>query len=158
MEHLTSPDPDDDRQFSLIVVEEFEDILANLETTSPYLALLTAIDFAGDSPGVRRTIERLIARGLAYFSSWGAGCEALHDLVDRVDTESGHFNPDTTEDDVLLTVWNNGRTLEETMWDFVYASCPAERYMNGCKTYIVVAQLQYADYIRSSWNLATQPA
>ena len=93
MERLARPHLDDDREFSLIVVEKFEEIPAKLQTISPYFGLLTAIDFAGDSPDRRRAIERLIAQGLAYFSSWGVGCEELHDLVDRVDMESGHFDP-----------------------------------------------------------------
>ncbi len=156
MEHLTSPHPDDDREFSLIVVEKFEEIPARLQTTGPYFALLTAIDFAGYSPDVRRAIDHLIVQGLAYFSSWGADCEALHDLVDRVDRESGHFDPNDP-DCVLMTVWNTKRTLEETMWAFVYASCPAERYVGDCKSYIVAAAPLYADRIRTRWSVATLP-
>jgi hypothetical protein len=157
VEHLASPHPDCEGQFSLIVVEQFEEIPTRLQMTSPYFGLLVAIDFAGDSPDLRDAIGRLITQGLAYFSSWGGGCEAMHDLVDRVDRESGHFNPNTTEDDVLMTVWNSNRTLEETMWDFAYASCPAERYINGCKSYIIAAQLRYANQIRSGWAVATLP-
>lgn len=155
MELLTSPYPDDDRQFSLVVVERFEEIPAKLQTSSAYFALLSAIDFTGDSLSMRDAIEYLIAQGLAYFSSWGAGCEALHDLVDRIDMESGYFNPNTTENDVLMTVWNSKETLERTMWDFVHASCPAERYIDDCKNYIVAVEPKYANRIRSGWTAAT---
>ncbi len=155
MENLTSPYAEDGRQFSLIVVERFEEIPARLQMTSSCFALLAAMDFTGDSPDMRDAIERLIDNGLVFFSSWGTGCEALHDLVDRVDMDSGHFDPNASFDDVLMTVWNSKRTLEETMWDFANAPCIAGRYVDDCKRFFIATESRYAERVRNGWTLAT---
>ncbi len=119
-----------ERDLFLLSAPRISDVPGTLELPSRYFGVLLACDADDiDDAVVVNLASSLVANGMRYFCSWGRDCERVHDLVDSVTSEK---DPPETEDSVIITMWFEGKSLDEALWQFLYVAFPANDYEADC--------------------------
>jgi hypothetical protein len=131
-------------------VENFEDLLREIQPTSRYFGLFLALDGrGGDDDLIRSVADGLVAKGLASCCVWGPECEPFHDLVDGAAFAENSLNEG--RDDVIMTTWHDHDTLPEALWYFVECAIATPKYEATCTDWIAasVGSTEWADVIRN---------
>lgn len=68
-----------------------------------------------------------LGKGMAYFSSWGPGCERFHDIVDEVILEDdlGDRRFVGSDESVCMTTWHAKHELDEALDFFARFARPS---------------------------------
>jgi hypothetical protein len=112
-------------EIEVLFVNSIDELVARLPYRRSYFTLLLAWD-APEIPqsDLIKIFRPLVDRGLAYFCSWGKGCEEVHDAVDLSDLEKQREFGES--DFFQMTTWHKNDTLEEAVWFFVNCAIPSE--------------------------------
>ena len=84
---------------------------------------------------IATTAEKLLALGCVYFCCRGAGCERVHDIVDEVSVGDGSTNVAWLD---VMTTWHDKGSLNDAVVFFLDSACPADRYLNDCRTALAI--------------------
>jgi hypothetical protein len=86
-----------------------------------------------------------VGRGLFWVSTWGQGCERVHDLFDRADL--ARFEP---TDGIVMSTWHADETLAEALFLF-WSAFPSEGRAGGrARIALTFGPPQWADLVRRS--------
>jgi len=86
-----------------------------------------------------------VCRGLFWVSTWGPGCERVHDLFDRADLARNE-----PTDGIVMSTWHADETLTEALFLF-WSAFPSERRAGGrARIALTVGPPQWADLVRRS--------
>src|SRR2546426_5621848 len=103
---------------------------------SPHFGCFLAMDATRVPDDVIRVFARgLLGAGAAYFATWGPDCERVHDLIDEEDHVLNGLRGD---DDVIMTSWLDGQSLDEAIWESVYVAFPAPCYESTCQSLVAI--------------------
>jgi hypothetical protein len=116
---------------------------ADLQIFSKYFRLFVAADsISASRDQIAAFVGDALMNGMVYCCSWGAGCERLHDIVDKVWVagESGSQRlARPTTDDTVMTTWHEDETLEDALEFFVRSALPTPGYEAESNFWVVVA-------------------
>jgi hypothetical protein len=120
--------------------------LDGLPALSSHFALFMAFDLSEVADQTMLECgRRLLGRGLAYACCWGEDCERWHDAIDVGRLE---LHDDPTVDNVIMTTWHEGESLEDALYFFGRLALPAANYLDTCVDYVIAASPNYTDVIR----------
>jgi hypothetical protein len=123
------------RSLYLCSSDELEQLTDKIQSDSAYFGLLIALDASKvDDDQIRKAASGLLSKGLAYLCAWGPDCERVHDLFDQAAIE---INEKLSADDVVMTTWHSGESLEEALWFFAHAAFPTKFFWQKCTDWIV---------------------
>jgi len=123
------------KDFYLISGKTIDAIIAHVASTSPFFGLFVAVDAQKiESKKIIELAEALVPKGLAYLCAWGPDCERVHDCFDEILSDA---NPESTDENVVMTTWHEDDSFEEALWYFVNSAGPAKDYAGTCKDWIV---------------------
>jgi hypothetical protein len=115
---------------NVLSIGTIDELSERLPHRRPHFLLFLAWD-APDMPQEKlvELFRPLVDRGLVYFCAWGAKCEAVHDAVDRSDTQK-HYETGTelSADSILLTTWHTRDSLAKAIWYFKVCALPAKSF------------------------------
>jgi hypothetical protein len=115
-------------EIEVLFVNSIDELAARLPHHHTYFTLLLAWDAPEISQSELIKIFRpLVDIGMAYFCSWGKGCEEVHDAVDLADLEREREFGES--DYFQMTTWHKNDTLADAMWFFVNCAIPAEDHV-----------------------------
>jgi hypothetical protein len=125
------------KKVHLCVASSLEELPTLVEGRPSKFVLFVAADAlsVGDE-GIRSVAAKLLAQGMVYLCVWGPDGARVEDLTDRVTIER---NPNETEADVVVTVWQAKHSLEEAVWFFVCCAYPAPAYERDTSDWIAAA-------------------
>src|SRR5436190_13074220 len=90
-----------DRSLFLLDIPSMDAIPAHIELGSRYFACFIDANAQAIPNEIMLSAARVLIRnGAAYVSTWGEGCENVHDIVDEAMLE---FDPDPTDESVIMT-------------------------------------------------------
>lgn len=84
---------------------------------------------------IARCAEHLLTLGCVYFCCRGAGCERVHDVIDEVLVSNGSTNVAWLN---VMTTWHDKDSLYDAAAFFLDSACPADRYLNDCRTALAI--------------------
>jgi hypothetical protein len=109
----------------------------NLCLASERFGLFLAVDATElTDESVLQTARIAVRQGMVCLSSWGPGCERVHDLFDVAVVEKRP--PTRRPDAVTLTAWHDD-TLEDALWFFTYALWPSGDYETTRRSWLAVS-------------------
>ena len=109
----------------VFAVDAIEQLAEVLPRRTPWFTLLLIWDTPEVRPEQLAGVFRpLIESGLVYLSTWGQGCEEVHDAVDlavtRIESEQGELPY------VLMSTWHTDEPLGEALRFFSTDAIPAD--------------------------------
>ena len=115
------------REIQVLSFATIDELAKRLPIGDQHFLLLLAWDAPEKSTEqLTGFFERLVDRGLVYFCAWGRNCEAVHDAVDRCDTEKHkREGRSVSENSVVMTTWHAKESLGEALWFFKICAVPA---------------------------------
>jgi hypothetical protein len=117
--------------------------------SSANFGLFIAIDANGvTDDSILQGAKKLLSQGLACLCAWGPDCERVHDLFDVAARE---INSELSDDDVIMTSWHSGESLEEALWFFVHAAFVTGKFEKTCKDWIIapISNPEWEQLVRS---------
>lgn len=107
-------------EIQVVSVGAIEELSGAIQPQNRPFTLFLAWDApAADRKQLEDWMRPVVEGGLAYFCSWGARCEAVHDAVDSCDI--AFLKGDIRQDNVIMTTWHHDESLDEAFWFF--ATC-----------------------------------
>jgi len=129
-------EPATERELFTLELSSLDQLPDALRLPSPRFACLLAWDAARIADAaIAQVADRLLDAGAVHFTCWGAGCQRVHDIIDRRATESGR----NEAPHVIMTSWHADEPLAEALWDFLHASLPVEGYVEGCRSGLAIS-------------------
>jgi hypothetical protein len=108
-----------------------------LRLPSRHFSLFLAMDATGiPDHDISELADQALSQGAAIVSTWGQGCERVHDLFDREIIDRLH---DENDENVIMTVWHDDKTLADSLWDFLHTYMPAPAYRDSCTSWLAVS-------------------
>ncbi len=122
------------RELYALEVPDFEAMPPRVSLPSPHYACLVVCDAELVATArLQRFCRSLIGGGAVYVSTWGPGCERLHDLFRTTSLGLTKFRgPPVT------TTWHARESLDDALWYWVNLTAPAEPYADTCRSGLVV--------------------
>jgi hypothetical protein len=127
----------------------------DFELPSPHFACLLVWDSADDLVETISSIaSRLIRAGCAFFCASGSGCERVHDIFDDEELGDGtEYDPES----VILTTWHDDEPLRDTLFFFLNATSPIDRYEDTCNSSIAIVIGKVSSRLQIIRTALTQP-
>jgi len=145
---------DDDfplRNFYLCSADSVDSLSDEIRSSSPNFGLFLALE-AGSfkDEDILQGAKKLIAHGMACLCAWGPDCERIHDLFDVAARETNDL---LTGEDVIMTTWHSGESLEQALWFFVHTAFVTRKFEKTCADWMVapIANTGWRQLIKSKF-------
>jgi hypothetical protein len=102
---------------------------------SHFVCLLSWNATRAEAAAIAGFAEKLLTLGCVYFCCRGADCERVHDVIDQVLVGDGSTNVTWLD---VMTTWHDKDSLDDAVAFFLDSACPADRYLNECRTALAV--------------------
>jgi hypothetical protein len=115
---LLRKDEVSDRSLFLLDISLPDEIPTDIKVDSKYFACFLARSATSiPEEALRSAANALLSNGAAFVCTWGGACEKVHDLVDQVSLE---YDPDPTDDSVIMPTWHDSETLQDALWSALH--------------------------------------
>jgi hypothetical protein len=112
------------REMFLVQLQTLSSKPAAFEPPLEWFTLFLAADTAGDTTDeLHEFAQRVLEHRCAYVSTWGLGCERLHDIFDETFVEE---ELDGREMPFLMTPWHDDGPLDEALWFALVNGLPVD--------------------------------
>jgi hypothetical protein len=121
--------------FYLCPNDSIENLGAKVSHSTANFGLFIALDGRGvTDDSILQGAKNLLSQGLACLCTWGPDCERVHDLFDVAARE---INSKLSDDDVIMTTWHSGESLEEALWYFAHSAFVTRKFEKTCNDWII---------------------